>query len=336
VTTGTELAGLLDTVLAPGDGGFNVVPVPGAGQYRVGRGLAGTLVLLTPADPDPEPPTRLRRLSLDPNVRCTFTVREDAATRQDGEYGVVQFHVDDPALVAPFLDVVAALVRLLGPQPAPGEVSAGMRRLVRLFAANASMRGSVLGLWAEMLAIVESTDPPAIVDAWHAYVDARFDFSAPGSRLEVKATTRDERIHEFSLPQLLPVAGSTVTVLSIMTTETHAGTSVGDLVDRLEELLAGDAVRQMKVHEQVADVLGADWPNHLDHRFDERQAKESALLLPAGDIPRVEPGSSDVLEVRLRVRCTEVVPDPAPSGLAGLVGSAPVRDAAHQGETRQR
>jgi hypothetical protein len=322
VTTGAELARLLEPIVAPADSGFNVVAVPASQEYRIGRGLNGTLVLLTPADADPEPPTRLRRLSLDPNLRCTLRMPGGASEGEEGDFGVVQFQVDDATLVPPFLDVVAALIRLLGRDPQPGEVSAGMRRLVRLFAANAAMRGSVLGLWAEMLAIAKSRDPRTMVDAWHAHVDARFDFSAPGSRLEVKATSRDERIHQFSLPQLLPVAGCTVTVLSVMTTETHLGTSIGDLVGRLEDLLAGDPARQMKVHEQVADVLGADWPNHLDHRFDERQAKESALLLPAGDIPRVEQPPPEVLEVRLKVNCTDVLPEPQPSGLAGLVGSA--------------
>jgi hypothetical protein len=332
VTTGSELAGLLDAVVAPADSGFNVVPVPGSEAYRVGRGLNGTLVLLTPADQDPEPPTRLRRLALDPNLRCTLRMPGGAGEGEEGDFGVVQFQVDDHALVPPFLDVVAALVRLLGADPAPGEVSAGMRRLVRLFAANAAMRGSVLGLWAEMLVIAESTDPKSLVDAWHAHVDARFDFSAPGSRLEVKATTRDLRVHQFSLPQLQPVAGSPVTVLSVMTTETHAGTSIGQLVTRLEHLLAGDPPRQMKVHEQVADVLGADWPNHLEHRFDEQQARESALLLPAGDIPRVEAEDPAILEVKLKVDCTDVEPDPAPSGLASLIGSVLVTEAVTQGQ----
>lgn len=323
MTTGAELASLLESVTSPPDSGFNVLPIPGEGGYRVGRGVDAALVLLTPADMDPEPPTRLRRLSLDPHLRCTLRVPGGAD--EEGDFGVVQFRADDDALIPPFLDVVAALVRLLGPAPKPGDVSAAMRRLVRLFDATAPMRGSVLGLWGELLAIAESQDPPALADAWHAHIDARFDFSAPGSRLEVKTTTRDARIHHFSLPQLQSVAASNVTVLSIMTTETCAGTSVGELVKRLEHLFAGDPTRQMKVHEQVADILGADWPSHLDHRFDEQQARESTLLLPADDIPRVEAPDPAVLEIKLTVDCTDVEPEPAPRGLSALVGSGSVQ-----------
>ena len=68
----------------------------------------------------------------------------------------------------------------------------------------------------------------------------------------------------------------------------------------------------------------ADWPNHLEHRFDEEQARESALLLPATDIPSVVVDDLAVLEVELKVDCTDVEPDPAPAGLAALIGSSRV------------
>lgn len=331
MTTGNELGELLGQITAPTETGFSVAVIPGHADFRIGRGIDGVLVLLTPADPDPDPPTKLRRLSLDPRLTCWLSGPDQSD--EEGVFGVVQFRPDDDTLVEAYLDVVAALVRLLGDNPQPGEVSTSMRRLVALFESNAAMRGSVLGLWAEILAMIESSDPAALVDAWHAHVDARFDFSAPGSRLEVKATTRDVRVHQFSLPQLQPVAGSVITVLSIMTTETHAGTSIGQLVTRLEHLLAGDPARQMKLHEQVADVLGADWPNHLEHRFDEQQARESALLLPAGEIPRVVADDPAILEVRLKVDCTDVKPDAAPGGLAALISSTLVAEAAAEAQT---
>jgi hypothetical protein len=235
---------------------------------------------------------------------------------------VVQFQAHDELLVQPFLDVAAAVIRLLGEAPGPGEVSAAMRRLVRLFERTDPARGSVLGLWAELLVIDRSTDVTGMVDAWHAHVDARFDFAAAGSRLEVKATTKDNREHMFGLRQLEPVQGVEVTVASVMTTETHAGTSVGELVKRVEDTLDGDAARQMRVHEQVAAVLGPDWVQHTDRRFDERQGIESISLLPAASIPRVSPPPPEVVDVRLTVDCTDVQPESAPTGLAALIRSA--------------
>lgn len=315
--TGGDLVSELKQVTPPASSGFSVRDVPAAPGYKIGRGTDGVVALLTPPDPMPEPPTRLRTLQLDPRVRVSL---EDAAGTSDVEHGLVQLNLDDDELLEPFLGVAATIIRLLGASPAPGEVSAGMRRLVRIFDPAQQPRGSVLGLWAEMVVILGSSSPAAFVDAWHAHVDAPFDFSAEGSRLEAKATTKGERIHMFNLRQLRPVVGATVVVASVMTTETNAGTSVGELVHRLEQVLAGDGARQMKVHTQVADTLGSDWARHLGRRFDEQQARESLVLLDPAAIPQVEQPPAAVLDVRLTVDCTEVPVHSTPEGLAALIG----------------
>lgn len=317
MTTGHQLRATLEQVTSPVETGLSVLPVPGADSFQIGRGVDGAIALLTPADPTPEPPTRLKRLSLDPRLRCR--IEGENAEPVEDDFGVIQFYADDQALVQPFLDIAAAVVRLLGKAPGPGEVSTAMRRLVRLFDRTDPARGSILGLWAELLVIDQSTDPISMVDAWHAHVDARFDFAAAGSRLEVKATTLDKRAHVFSLPQLLPVVGAKVIVASIMTTETHLGTSIGAMVSRLEQKLNGDPSRQMKIHEQVATILGSDWARHVDRRFDKSQAADSLVLLAAARIPRVEDPPPEVLEVRLTVDCAQVPAESTLQGLAALI-----------------
>lgn len=315
---GSDLFAELRQVATPASSGFSVRDVPAAPGYKVGRGADGVVALLTPPDSQPEPPTRLRTLQLDPRVRVSI---EEDGTTTEVDHGLVQLTLEDDELLEPFLGVAAAIIRLLGPSPAPGEVSAGLRRLVRIFDPTLPPRGSALGLWAELLLVLSSSDVATMVDAWHAHVDARFDFSAEGSRLEVKATTKDERVHMFNLRQLKPVVGSNVVVASVMTTETGAGTSVGELVTRLEQRLVGDSPRQMKVHQQVADTLGSDWARHLGRKFDVRQAAESLALLDPAEVPQVEEGDDAVLEVRLTVDCTDVAHRQPGSGLAALVRS---------------
>lgn len=313
---GSDLLAELYEVAAPAGPGFSVRDVEAAPAYKIGRGADGAVALLTPPDSHPDPPTRLRTLHLDPRVRVRI---EKAGRTAEADHGLVQLFLEDDDLLEPFLGVAAAIIRLLGPTPGPGEVSAALRRLVKIFDPAQLPRGSVLGLWAELLLVVSSSDVPAMVDAWHAHVDARFDFSAEGSRLEVKATTKDERVHQFNLRQLKPVVGLEVVVASVMTTETGAGTPIGDLVTRLEHRLAKDVHRQMKVHQQVADTLGSDWTRHLGRKFDLRQASESLALLDPADVPQVNYGPAEVLEVRLTVDCTDVPHQKPTAGLAALL-----------------
>lgn len=316
ILTGLDLSDLLQHVGSPAVSGYSVKEVPQAPGYLIGRGIDGGVALLTPFDANPDPPTRLRNLRLDPKVRVRV---EDAATGHEADYGLVEMGPVDDEMLEPFLGVAAALIRLLGPHPAPRQVSLGLRRLVQIFDPFQPARGSVLGLWAELLLISNSVSVNQLVDAWHAHVDARFDFSAEGTRLEVKATTLVDRIHRFNLHQLKPVAGAKTIVASVMTTETLAGTSILELISRLEHRLSGDVARQTTIHQVVAQTLGADWMRSVSQRFDAIQAEESLVLLDPAQIPQVHDVPDAVREVTLTVDCSDVAEIDSPSGLAALV-----------------
>ncbi|EFQ84266.1 hypothetical protein HMPREF0063_10982 [Aeromicrobium marinum DSM 15272] len=319
MTTGQELVAALQSIRSSAEQGFDVVDVPSAPGFKIGRDVDNAVVLLTPADTNPEPPTQLWRLSLDPSI--TLAVRFADGTVEQGSFGLMRLRLGEAEYLEPFLHVVANLVEVIGPDPAPGEVSIAMRRLVHLFDASPNPRGSVLGLWGELFVLCASRDLPATIDAWHASIDDAFDFAANGSRLEVKTTTKSERRHIFSLHQLLPVVGATVTIASIMTTETAAGTSVDDLIKRVKSLLAADPVRQMRVHEVVAETLGAEWARHVSHRFDEEQAAESLAFFSASDVPRVGEVPPQVTGVSFTADCSGVKVETSPHGLAALISS---------------
>ncbi|MCO7237919.1 PD-(D/E)XK motif protein [Aeromicrobium sp. CnD17-E] len=319
MTTGEELVEALNSIKPGAEPGFDVLDVASAPGFKIGRDADDSVVLLTPADTSPEPPTQLWRLSLDPSIM--LSVRHPDGSTEKGEYGLVRLRLGEAEYLEPFLQVVANLVRVIGSSPGPGEVSIAMRRMVRLFDASPNPRGSVLGLWGELLTICESEAPAELVDAWHASVYDNFDFAASGSRLEVKTTTGTGRRHIFSLEQLLPVPGATVTIVSITTTETAAGTSVEDLISRTKNLLDTDPVRQMRVHEVVAQTLGAEWARHVDHRFDEDQAIQSLRFLPAPAVPRVGEVPDAISGVSFTADCSDVQPESAPHGLAALVRS---------------
>lgn len=304
MATASDLRSLLDQTTLPSSG-FNVIPIPLHPSYYVGHGAQGSVVVLTPPEATPGAPTSLRWISLAPRIRCQI--------ERDGEFnqveaGVVEFRDDDGLLIDHFLGVAGVLIDLLGSSPAPGEVSRAMSRLLRLFAAPQGSRASELGVWGELLVMVESDDPAALIASWHARVDDRFDFSAEGARLEVKTTSLDRRVHQFSLPQLLPVGGVHQHVASLQTVETNLGSSVADLVAQLSARLSNAPSAQMRLLEQLSEVLGSDWPRSTRRRFDSQGASDSLRILPASEVPRVEPGPAEVLKVDLTVDVSRVPP----------------------------
>jgi hypothetical protein len=287
--------------------------------YRLGRGQEGSVVLLTPPDQDPEPPTRLRVLSLDPRIRCRVTDMNGMTHELD--HGVVELRPDDPAVIPAFLAVARAVARIIGDNPAPGQVSRGMQRLVAMFETGFQARGSAVGLWGELFVIAHSHNPLQVAESWHATVDARFDFSDSGTRVDAKTTTRQARVHTFNLSQLQTVPGATSYIASVMTTETDLGTPISALVAEIESHLTSRPDLQMRIHELVAQTLGADWVTQADRRFDRDQAAASYSLLPAAQIPRVDDPPPEVTEVHLTVDCTDVPVAATTSGLAGLLAA---------------
>lgn len=304
---------------------FRVVPLPDRPGYRIGRSHDDGIVLLTPSDPEPRHPVKLRRLHLLPRMSCTVT-HQDGQSEQL-EAGIVAYYPGTDDLVPHFIRVAEALADLLGPAPAPGEVSKQMARLVRLFEPSQPPRGSEVGLWGELLTILSAADVRQMLRAWHAKIDEKFDFSAEGSRLEVKTSSGAERIHRFRLHQLEPVPGAQVHVVSITTAQAHDGASVSDLVGRLIAALAGDPAAVLSLHEQVVGTLGPDWATSASRRFDEAQGLASMRLLDASGIPRVGTPPPEVVSVELAIDCSNV-PATSPAsagGLARLVHSpAPV------------
>ena len=319
MTTAQELRECYDKVKATEEDGFDVADLPSAAGFKLGRAEGAALVLLTPPDSSPEPPTKLQRVSLEPSAQ--LHIRHADGRVEEGHWGVVQLNLGELEYLDTFLAVIANVVDVIGQAPEPGQVSIAMRRLVRLFDPSSTPRGSVIGLWGELLVLNSASDPNEMLDSWHSDVDDRFDFAAQGSRLEVKTTTRTERKHMFSLEQLLPVSGASTSVASVMTTETLAGTTVQQLISDAEEHFAVDPSRQMRIHEIVAATLGAEWFKHVHHAFDAEQAVESLTIFPADSIPKVGDVPAQVTGVTFTADCTEVVPESAPHGLAALVVS---------------
>lgn len=308
MTTAQDIAEALAAVSAPTDGGYDVARLATAPAFRVGRGTDGSVVLLTPPEVEEKvgAPTRLLRLTV--HARAVVAVEDPAAEATTETVGLVELREVSDDLLPAFCGIAATVVDLIGDDPAPGAVRTALRHVVRLFEPRPGRRGSVLGLWGELLSILISADAEAMVESWHVEIDDRFDFAAPADRLEVKTTDGGRRVHEFSNDQLRPVAGARTRVISIMTTATSAGTSVGDLVDDVQQHLAGRVDLAMKVWQLVAETLGEDWmPTTASLRWDRAQGEQSARLLAAEKVPHIlEPLDPAIESVRLRVSLEDV------------------------------
>lgn len=181
MTSAQDASDALAKVIAPSAGGYEVASLTTSPSFRVGRGPEGSVVLLTPPEVEDRvgAPTRLRRLTV--HARASVSVEVPGSGPSTETVGLVELRELSEDLLPAFCGVAAAVADLIGKDPAPGIVRAALRHVVRLFEPRPGRRGSVLGLWGELLTILVSTSPEAMVESWHVEVDDRFDFAVPGA-----------------------------------------------------------------------------------------------------------------------------------------------------------
>lgn len=262
---------------------------------RMAIGPDGLAALLPPVAGAGHAPLEFANLRVRFNAVCTIETRH-GVTRE--ALVVVECTSSDTRLQRAFL---RALSVVLPPsdEVTGTELESAIRDLADLFlAAQAPAKGTILGLWGELLLIAESSNPELAVDSWHCDPAERFDFGLDTTRVEVKTCSGQSRSHLFSLTQLQSPGNSRVVVASIMTTPLAGGTSMARLIERISVLIGPD--RAARLGRVVMDTLGNSWELGLASCFDEQLALDTVRAFDAAVIPSVGEVADGVSEVRFR------------------------------------
>lgn len=298
---------------ATGDA-FAATRVSEDSEVRIARG-SRSLALLFPVagGGDLQPDLRLANLSVTNRARCRVV---EGGHEEIGEFGIVECTAVDPRTQEMFVQVIQWLL------PRSGSMSVeALRRLVdslvRLFSTPEGVtRTTALGLWGELWLISRSPVPEAVARAWHSTPQSRWDFAAPGIRMEVKTTTGARR-HHFSLEQLAPPPGSRLLVASIVTAELPGGPSIADLLSTVVETCRDHDTRSRTIEIAMAS-LGPGWPVGQMASYDADLAETTLRILDGNDVPRVPDPPVEVSAVSFTADVEDV--DEVPSVLLADFG----------------
>jgi len=243
------------------------------------------------------PPISLQHLTVEFGIR--FRVRAPSGVVED-DFVVVSLRGDDLGLAEAFCLAADALVAALPEAPSASDIEKAVREFVEVLSAlSLPSSRAVAGLWAELWLMSVASEPQAAVEAWHRDPTDRFDFSFADHFVEVKATEREERSHDFSYEQLRR-SEAPVRVASLRLRRVQGGKSVADLVATLQEGLNGE-LRQ-KLVRNVFGAIGSAVSEASEIRFDERFAESSLRVIAADRVPAVViPDGSPISAVRFRV-----------------------------------
>ena len=235
------------------------------------------------------PNTVLELLSIEYNLHCT--VVEEDGNRQEELFSIITLQSSEEKLQKYFVEIVLLMIENLKEMPTCRELSYEVENLLSIFTALSSVsRKTVQGLWAELLVIERSLYPETLINAWHASPDSKFDFTLGRDKIEVKSTSKDARVHHFSLDQLNPSQNSNLLIASTIVRESgeaQQGLSIRDLYQRICGRVTAVNAR-LKLNSVMAKTIGKDYAKLDSEFFDYVTASDTLLFYNARAIPHID------------------------------------------------
>jgi hypothetical protein len=243
------------------------------------------------------PPVVLRHLSIEYGARYRIhTGSKDI----DGIFVAISLRTHDTSLYEAFCLAGETLIASLPPSPSDSDIDNAVNHLVELLSAiSVPSTRAIAGLWAELWLILKATDVASALQSWHNDATDRFDFTFDTHNVEIKATEKADRTHEFSLEQIRGATKPT-RIASVKLQRNANGVSVADLVENIAAKLPPSG--RSKLVRNVFKSIGEGVIESDEIRFDEKFAETHLRLIPAELVPAVAiPDGAPISSVRFRV-----------------------------------
>lgn len=297
----------VDLPLAASNGEFTAIPLGERRLDFLSKTQDGCPVFLlhdsTPASYTPS--IELKHLSAQFHNTCRVTT--SIGTVED-QFAVVSCDATVAELYELFVRCFAALVEQLPVTAGTSQIRASIQELLDLFRTLSRPNArEITGLWAELFVVAKSANKLSALNAWRGSQFERFDFSWPEGCLEVKATVKESRQHEFALEQLQVPIGGRGFVVSLLLQPMSGGLGVMDLARSIESALPDNPMLKKKLWENIALALGSDFSSSLDRRFDASYAERQLAIFAMNDIPALsQPTNPRITGVRFRADISDI------------------------------
>ncbi|MEX0763315.1 MAG: PD-(D/E)XK motif protein [Dehalococcoidia bacterium] len=161
------------------------------------------------------------------------------------------------------------------------------------------------GLWGELFTMSQVRGFQFWAPFWHQEVTRLFDFSSAGRRVEIKTTTSQQRIHNFSHRQIFPSRTDELMVASLMLREDDNGLSLRDLIQDAKNALIQTG-HYMKLEIAIRRT-GMEHQTEIGPMYDADAAAESLSWFRAENAPHFQlPEPAGVSETRYKVDLSTV------------------------------
>lgn len=299
----SELWGAFEALTTSGDASaISAVRCGGAKQHLLIKGNYGEPILLLATEPrkTPRAPVRLKHVSV--GFELLFEVTDTTSGEvTSGTYCKFICEPTSVSLHPYFVEVLAATASIHGTTLSQLDADEAVDAMLELFRQlDGPAKTTVVGLWGELLIIHAAKNATDFINAWHIAGTDTYDFAFSDARLEVKATERSVREHDFALEQVR--GGRTGdSVASLLLSRSAAGISVLGLANSIAQRVP--PIQQQKLWTLVLAELGQDAEAADEQTFDPEAALNNLRIIPAARVPAPQiDGDDDAFISNVRFR----------------------------------
>lgn len=299
----SELWGAFEALTNSGDASaISAVRCGGAKQHLLIKGVYGEPILLLATEPRkmPRAPVRLKHVSV--GFELLFEVTDTASGEvTSGTYCKFICEPTSVSLHPYFVEVLAATASIHGTTLSQLDADEAVDAMLELFRQlDGPAKTTIVGLWGELLIIHAAKNATDFINAWHIAGTDTYDFAFSDARLEVKATERSVREHDFALEQVR--GGRTGDwVASLLLSRSAAGISVLGLANAIAQRVP--PIQQQKLWTLVLAELGQDAEAADEQTFDPEATRNNLRIIPAAQVPAPQIDGDDkafISNVRFR------------------------------------
>lgn len=226
----------------------------------------------------------LEYIQLTHNQPCTI---EDGQNEKNKNFSVLKCSIDNTRLKELFLKLLENIVMEVPNKVSQKQITELTRDIFDLFEKiSKPSRETLVGLWGELFVINSSKDVDKLIKAWHPETTDRFDFYSQKQALEIKTTTSNDRVHNFSYEQL-KVGDEKLVVCSLMLRSSRSGKSLEDLKKEILSQVKNDDLKnqfELIYYKTVGEITEEDIE---EYKFDTLYSEENIKYFDLLSIPRL-------------------------------------------------
>lgn len=207
--------------------------------------------LLIPAkEADLRPDIVLRAVEVEFSRHCE--IQTTGVEPQSGCYSVIRLKEDDRDIVRLFMKILEELFHQTDSSFTNAKIAEKIQEIAALFSQISGGPRDLIGLWGEIFAISQSSNPDAAARSWSARKKAKYDFVTEGYVLDVKTSLSNVPKHRFSMEQLRPSGDYAAYIFSLCVEEVPSGKSVGEMIDMVAAKLTDPELRTAFLRQCIA------------------------------------------------------------------------------------